>query len=86
MDSENRAIVKNNQQQHSSNHYSQYNNKMTENPAYPSNYQYSLTDVNSLAEFSAGQFAAENTAEYDHYLKYYREYYTTLITQVNNNF
>lgn len=41
-------------------------------------YRYTLADVPRLAEYSAGVYA-QTTAEYEHYYKYYSDFYTNQI-------
>lgn len=50
-----------------------------------SNHRYTLADVPRLAEYSAGVYA-HTTTEYEHYYRYYTDYYTTQINagQFNN--
>lgn len=43
-------------------------------------YQYTLADVPRLAEYSASMYAS-NSAEHEHYVKYYTQYYMTEITK-----
>lgn len=48
-------------------------------PSAPSSgYRYTLADVPRLAEYSAGVYA-QTTAEYEHYYRYYSDFYTTQI-------
>lgn len=55
---------------------SQYGSSVT--AAAATNYRYTLADVPRLAEYSAGVYA-QTTAEYEHYYRYYTEFYTTQI-------
>lgn len=43
---------------------------------------YTLNDVDSLAEYSAGRYA-KTAEEYQHYLEYYRTYFTQQISEGN---
>ncbi|XP_037024190.1 RNA-binding protein 5-like isoform X3 [Bradysia coprophila] len=52
--------------------------------SYSNTHQYTLADVPRLAEYSASVYAS-NSAEHDHYYKYYTDYYIAQITNGHYN-
>lgn len=84
VDAENKQIIDNSQNSSygnnlsSAGHFSAGKSSGSSSAASASNYRYTLADVPRLAEYSAGVYA-QTTAEYEHYYRYYSDYYTTQI-------
>lgn len=87
MDSENRTISKFQSSSNSNNTSSRREYPSSSTVAAASdlqsfqNFQYTLADVNKLAEQAASMYA-QNAAEKESYLKYYTEFYTNQIIAV----
>lgn len=61
--------------------YSEPENNFSSSASVPTNY--TLNDVDSLAEYSANKYA-KNAAEYQHYFNYYKHYFTQQINAGNS--
>lgn len=77
MDAENRNMNKN--VSNKSGH--QHSGETQNSNSYANTYQYTLSDVPRLAEYSASIYAS-NPTEHEHYMKFYTNYYITQITSV----